>query len=183
MTTPPSEDVWQGLDWNAGRMPRRTFATLIAGALIVGALGLAGLAGWRSGILWPNIARDPRSAGWQIYDEQHAFQLSFPIRNNGLVPVDISAVGRNGRGLILLDARIATHHLSAGDSAEISLTYKVDDCDAPVEPGSWLVPLHVSRGRTAYVSAPDITAPVPSDERPWQVKLADLACGRIPVST
>lgn len=181
MTTPPSEDVWQGLDWNAGRMPRRTFATLIAGILVLGVLGVVGLAGWRSGMLWPNIARDPSSAGWEVDTEQHVFQIRFPIRNNGLVPVDIIAVGRNGHGLILLDAQISHSHLSAGDGAEISLTYKVDDCEA-VEPGSWPVPLHVSRGRTAYVSAPDITSP-PTGDLPWQVKLADLACGRIAIET
>lgn len=181
MTTTPSEDVWQALDWNAGRMSRRTFATLIAGALIVGVLGLAGLIGWRSGILWPNISRDPSHAGWEIHTDTQSFELSFPVRNDGLVPVDISSLGRSGHGLTLLTAQIAQSHLAAGNSTEITLVYKVDDCDA-VEAGPWPVPLHVSRGRTAYVSAPDINAPVDPGNLPWQVKLAGMACGRIAVS-
>src|SRR5262249_50299592 len=115
----------------------------------------------------------------EVHADQQSFEISFPVRNDGLVPLDISSLGRSGKGLQLVDAQIAKSHLSAGESAEISFTYKVTDCNA-VESGHWPVPLHLSRGRTAYVDAPDITGPPDAGRGPWQVKLAAVACGRVP---
>jgi hypothetical protein len=193
MTTPLPDEVWAGLDRDAGRMTRRTFATLTAGAAIVGALAACGLIGWRSGVLWPNIVRPQTHAGWSTDTDTRTFDITFPVRNDGLVPVDIASVGRSGAGLALTGSSITQTHLSAGDTAEVTLSYQVTDCDT-VQTGSWPVPLQVSRGRTAYVQAPEMTRPdAPSSYSysngrdpytiEWQVKLAAVACGRMPMTS
>lgn len=188
MTIPLPDEVWDRLDRDAGRMSRRTFATLIAGAVIVGLVGAGGLLGWRSGVLWPNIAREPSHYGWSTDTDRQTFEITFPVRNDGLVAVDVSAVGRSGPGLDLLNSTITRGHLAAGDIAEVALVYRVTDCDA-IAPGAWPVPLSVSRGRTAYVKPPEMTRPdapgsygYSGNRNPyameWQVELAGVACGR-----
>lgn len=191
MTTLLTDEVWQGLDRDAGRMSRRTFGTLMAGVVIVGVLAAAGLVGWHSGVLWPNLARPQTYAGWEIFTDRQAFTILFPVRNDGLVPVDITGVGRSGKGLTLTRSAINQSHLAAGETTEVSLSYQVTDCGA-VESGSWPVPLHVSRGRTAYVQAPEMTLNAPGSYSysggrdpyavEWQVKLAGQACGLIPMT-
>jgi hypothetical protein len=191
MATLLSEEIWQTLDRDAGRMPRRTFGLLMASAVIVGVLGAAGFIGWRSGVLWPNVVRSESHAGWSIETERHAFEITFPVRNDGLVPVDILSVGRSGPGLTLTRAAVNESHLSAGATTEIALRYQVTDCGA-VQAGPWPVPLQVSRGRTAYVQAPEMTLDAPGsysysggrdpDAVEWQVKLAGQACGLIPLN-
>jgi hypothetical protein len=191
MATLLTDEVWQTLDRDAGRMSRRTFGTLLASAAIVGVLAAAGFVGWRSGLLWPNVVRPETHASWGIDVQTHTFDITFPVRNDGLVPVDITGVGRSGTGLTLTRSAINESHLGAGDTTEIALSYQVTDC-AAVQSGSWPVPLHVSRGRTAYVQAPEMTLNAPGSYSysggrdpyavEWQVKLAGIACGLIPVN-
>ena len=188
----PPDGVWQSLDRDAGRMPRRLFATAMAAVTIVGVLAAAGLIGWRSGILWPNVARENSHAGWSVDTGQRAFEITFPVRNNGLVPVDITSFGRDGHGLTLTDARINDRHLASGATTEIVMAYRVTDCDT-FQTGRWPVPFQVSHGRVAYVDGPPMERPdAPSSysyttgrdpyAMPWQEKLAAMACGRISLS-
>jgi hypothetical protein len=191
MTTPVTDDVWRALNPHAGRMPRRVTALCVAAACAALATVLVVVGGWRSGIIVPNLGQ-PFEGGWgvDVDTHEHTFAIVFPIRNNGLIPVEITGLGRDGHGLKLTGARTQTL-LRAGESADIRLEYQVTDC-AAVQAGDWPVPIRVKRSfgeQTAYVWPPEVTRPdAPSaysytgNRNPyaisWQELYGGKACGR-----
>lgn len=188
MVVPLADDVWARLDRNAGRMSRRGFRWFIGIPLVAGLLTLLGVFGWRSGVLWPNLGRDLGGSSWGTNIAEHSFVLTFPVRNDGLVDVDVESFGRSGPGLRLAGTIITRNPIPAGGSADLQLSYVVTDCDG-VPAGHWPVPVRVSHGRTAYVEAPEMVSPDAPDDyswsgvdpyaMDWQVKLAGMACGRM----
>jgi hypothetical protein len=177
---------------SAASAPAKTASELTVNPLWTDAdlITPTGLIGWRSGVLWPNITRDPSTSSFTISTDRRAFDISILVRNDGFVALDIFSAGRSGLGLTLIRARIAESHLRHNNQTEITLEYQVTDCGT-VQDGDWPVPLRVSQGRTAYIEPPEMSRPDgPSMytysgrnpyAMPWQVKLAGMACGRIPM--
>lgn len=184
-----SDDIWQQLDRDAGRMSRRTFRRLGIAAVAVLLLGGAVTAGWTSAV--SPLATDERASdSAETSVAPPSFQTTFEVRNRGLVPVTIVGVGRDGPGLKMSGPGMSLPlTVQPGANITVAITYSITDCSAYIR-DPWPLPIRIDRPwgeQTVYVSPPallDSGAPssysYSGDRDPyaleWQDGLAHMAC-------
>ncbi|MEU8261488.1 hypothetical protein AB0C02_12820 [Micromonospora sp. NPDC048999] len=190
-----ADEVWRRLDPDAGRMTRRGARRLAVSLLAVAVLAGAGLVLWSIGIVVPRL-RAIEASGFlaQINPEERSFAYGVHIRNDGQVSVVVQAVGAEGPGLELTDARnlegTLPTTLHPGEVIEIRLGYRVTDCTA-VSTEDWPIPVRVKGplgAHTVDVMPPTLRLPGEAPDetmwsgdrdpygRSWQDALARQAC-------
>jgi hypothetical protein len=180
-----TDDVWCGLDPNAGRLSRRQTGWLLLAGALAAVLAAAGLVVWRSGVTLPRLDQAPDTSYSASAGE---FMLHLPIRNNGWTPVTVTGAGRGGPGLRLTEVAGLPVTLAAHQSTIVYLSYRVTDC-AAVPDGAWPVPVRTTRPwgtQTVYLQPSLVwvrpSAGLRSTEdgqgpgRQWQRGLADFGC-------
>jgi len=154
-----SDDVWQQLDHHAGRLSRRTFWPLTTGLIVLIGLAAATVVSWRT-VANP-FDSDVASFSASTSPSPMRFDVTFEVRNAGLVPITIGGVGRDGEALTLLDAWATPARVQPGDTTTIHVEYAVADC-RDYEHGSWPVPVRLDRPwgtQTVYVTPPALANP------------------------
>ncbi|HZN73696.1 MAG TPA: hypothetical protein VFC00_18665 [Micromonosporaceae bacterium] len=182
-----SDEVWSGLDPNAGRLSRRAERWFTLAPALSLALIIAAMLGWGSGIVRPRVEWSNTGHSWSYGHE--LVQHSVSVVNRGWFPVTVTGAGRHGPGLTLVEVRgDFPTTLHRGNSMELMLVYRVTNCSSvPAEP--WPVPVRVERlwgTHTSYVPAPTIPSPSAPAHRTysgpdpygveWQRALADGYC-------
>ena len=181
-----TDETWAQLDPDAGRLSaadRRRLLVLVS--LVVGFL-VAVVAGWRSGVVWPQV--EAQLSGYGTNSDARTFRMYLQVENRGMADLHVSSVGRSGEGLRLLGVAQVPTDLAPSTGVDVILRYQVTDC-AAFQRGEWPVPVTVDRpwgSLTTYDEAPTMqaaNAPATYSYQgddpyavPWQVYLARRAC-------
>jgi len=190
-----SDEVWQQLDPNAGRLPRRTTNRMryLGVVAVIAAVGIGAV--WRTGVFEPRLEHNRHAGRWASASPvpERTIERSVTVINRGWVPLTIVGAGRDGPGLELTGVQAAFPvTLGRGEEVEFAVAYRVTDCAAvPREP--WPVPVRVRMWygeRTVEVELPTESGPDAPDAYQytgpdpygveWQWWLADLACNPRP---
>ncbi|MEU7826968.1 hypothetical protein [Catellatospora sp. NPDC049133] len=167
----PDDEVTAAAPPSSGRA--RTTVLLVAVLVLAAAWGV-----WRLGA--PGLV--PHGAPGDGYGWDPP-RITFTMRNAGFTDVLVTEVGRSGTGFELVRAEGVPVLVPAGESARITLVYRVTDCDrVPVEP--WPVPVVAGTWRgesTVYLAQArqqrrdDLPEPQGPDVE-WQEGLAAKNC-------
>jgi len=182
-----SDEVWQQLDPQAGRLQRRTAARLWWAAGVGTAIALVWALVWQLGVAYPRLGWS--NSGYGSGGGPGWAEHEVVVENQGWTPLTIVAVGRSGPGLELTEVRgTFPVTLQPGDQTSFYVVYRVTDCTA-VSNEPFPVPVRVERWwgeQTAYIEIPTY----PSRDRPgsysysgqdpyavqWQRGMADFGC-------
>jgi hypothetical protein len=177
-----SDEVWQRLDPDAGRMSRRELARLwlVIGAAVVVLIG--GSTVWRTGLVVPRLVwTGGTQASYHTVDR--VARVGVDLLNAGRFPVTVGSVGRSDPGLQFLGTATGPNAddpmtrpfpvtLEPDNGIVLWLVYRVTDC-ASLSTASWPV--------TAIVERPWGSMTVDLDRdgswpEPWQRQIAHFAC-------
>lgn len=187
-----TDGVWSALDPTAGRLTagaaRRWWATIAVAVVVT--MVIVGF--WWSGLLLPRLRA--AESGSDTDTQARTFTYVLHLHNDGLTPIVVSRVGRDGPGLKLRSVATTPMTISSGGTVDVALSYEVTDC-AAVPTARWPIPVQVKRPwghQSVDVQQPLLTspyAPAGPDEdqdpsgRPWQEMLAGMACNPEPSGT
>lgn len=177
-----TDEVWQRLDPNAGKLPRRTAVRLGVAAVAALVLLAAGVAVWRTGLIVPRLAWPDGLHEWST-DPDGTLRIDFLVSNEGEFPVTVENVGRSAPGLQLLGVVAGTvgfpssepvfpTRLAPHTGVGAVLIYRITSClEAPT--GSWPVTARVERPwGTMTVEVQDIS----NNISPWQEDVVGTWC-------
>jgi hypothetical protein len=176
-----TDEVWQRLDPNAGKLPRRTAFRLGIAAVVALLLFVAGVAVWRTGLVVPRLAWPDGLHEWSMTPDGTA-RIDFLVENEGWFPVTVEGVGRSGPGMQLLEVVGGTVGYPSSDpvfpvrlaphtGVGAVLIYRLSSCQPPA--GSWPVTAQVTRPwGTMTVDVQDTSHNINS----WQEELVASWC-------
>lgn len=180
-----SDEVWQQLDRNAGRMSRRGFVLFLVACLALAGVGSGGLIAWRT-VAQPLAADDDFLTYSATGGEHKVFSFQVRVRNQGIVPLTIVRAGADAPGLRLVAPGPASgQRVNAGQDFTLTLEYEVTDC-AAVPTAALPLPLVVDQSwgrRTVHVQPQRMSDPALGDgyfvnpaQVEWQTAMTYYTC-------
>ena len=189
-----ADDVWARLDPRAGAVSRTVARRYKVSAVLIALLIAAFLSIWKSGFIWAQVGRTWAVGGQKADPVARTITTDVEIRNDGWRAVGVESVGSDGPGLKVLslghalsnaeDWRVPPFYLKPGETATLSITYKITDC-AAVPTGRFPITVRLRRfwgtqtvdltmDRAFRSTGPGQASAIGPE---WQRDLADRACG------
>lgn len=121
-------EVWQRLDFTAGRPSSRTQALLTRALMASMIIALVVVALFSAGVLGARVAWGGAGSGGGSEPGRYYYEV--PVENQGLVPVTIVGIGQSLPGLELEPppAGLFPLRLPPGEHVSLTVTYRVTSC-------------------------------------------------------